>query len=146
MHNKRELLFDFVLENDKGDILITRLYSLDELCNSVDIDMIYEEDSFWLNGEYITNTDDWVCEFKIIDKRQYTTLDDIKGTKVIEGDIVKLPSGECCLIEFSENDFSFVLWVELLQEWMSLCYLKGLKNFEVVGNKYVNKNLLKESA
>lgn len=81
-------------------------------------------------------------ELKNIEIMQFTGLTDKNGKEVFEGDMISLGDGKAT-IEYSNQDFCFVFWHNIDEEWYSLAYLKGLKNFEIIGNIHEHKHLLK---
>lgn len=65
---------------------------------------------------------------------QFTGLKDCNYRDVFDGDKIKLhPSDEGTEVFYSDNDFCYLVWVDSLGDYMSLSYLKGFKNFEVIG-------------
>lgn len=85
------------------------------------------------------------CDFYNFDDvilMQYADIKDKNGVEIYEGYILKT-NKNIFKIEWSKQDFCFIFWVETLQEYMSLPFLIGLKDFEVIGNIYENPELLK---
>jgi uncharacterized phage protein (TIGR01671 family) len=76
-------------------------------------------------------------------RRQCTGLRDKNGALVFDGDFVQLSNGEVCLIEYNRNDFGCVLYVKTGGVgYVGLPFLNGYKNFEVIGNRWENPELL----
>lgn len=71
----------------------------------------------------------------------YTGLLDKNGIESCEGDIIKTPQ-DIFKLEYSEKDYCIVFYVNSAEQFMSLPYLVGLKDFEVIGNIYENPELL----
>ena len=142
---KREILFDFILQDKDKNILRTGKFTFDEILNSCGDDFIYEQDMYYLNGDLIEdNIEDWISDFKIIAKRQSTGCKDSKGNIIMEDDVVKrtrhnksweIPT----IIDYDKVSYkapSFCAFDLYLGDFVG-------QELEVVGNKYENKELLK---
>jgi hypothetical protein len=71
----------------------------------------------------------------------YTGLKDKNGVEVYDEYFVKAGTNIYHIV-WLENNFQPLFWSEELKEWMSLSYLLGYKNFEVIGNRFQNPELL----
>lgn len=71
---------------------------------------------------------------------QSTGLKDKNGNEVYENDLIDA-NGTKVKIEFLESDFCFGFWHEKYQEWYTLSFLKGLKNFEILGYAHKTSNI-----
>ena len=72
---------------------------------------------------------------------QFTGRKDRQGACLYEGDIIDIQGSNtviCC-----ENSYvGFYFFVEALNEFTSLAFLLGYKNFEIVGNTHQNPEML----
>ena len=75
---------------------------------------------------------------------QFTGLKDRDGKDIYEGDIVQAKN-DVFEIVYSNNDFCHVFWSNSQKNYMTLPFLKGIKDFEVIGNIYENPKLLEAS-
>jgi uncharacterized phage protein (TIGR01671 family) len=73
---------------------------------------------------------------------QYIGLKNSKGVEVFDGDIIKMEGVEPTEVFYSNPDFGYVVWIESMQAYMSMAFLNGYKNFEVIGNKFENPELI----
>jgi uncharacterized phage protein (TIGR01671 family) len=106
------------------------------------------DDDYYINheehisqGEWDSSYDDYVGELVKPDTiGQYTGLTDKNGTKIFEGDIIKINEQYTRVVRYSEVKASFVTCNE--NEWVG--YLKDYsKPVRVIGNIYDNSELLK---
>lgn len=143
----RENKFEFILECKKTkEIVRTKPFSLDEILHECGEDFIFECDYYYLDGKYIECNiyDDWICDFEIVARIQYTGLKDNSKEEVetYECDIVKMTDGDgwelgLGLVEFKNGKF-----VVVHKDGLDIC-LSDIP-FEVIGNIYENKDLLEE--
>lgn len=81
-----------------------------------------------------------VCNARLI-VMQYTGLKDKNGKEIYEGDIIQA-GDDVFKILYSNNDFCHVFWLNSQKNYMTLPFLKGIKDFEMIGNIYENPELL----
>jgi uncharacterized phage protein (TIGR01671 family) len=159
----REIRFKFVLEDSTGEKVVSRPYTLTQLCGASDVDdMIYVDldEKYGCDGNCTTEANQF-CEcggtfgdYAIVDRLQYTGLKDKDGVEIYEGHIVKLcygipPTHDTLTIEYADN--KIIAGISVSGWWMqnkrkngcssSLC--KTYENdLEVIGNIHENENLL----
>ena len=103
--------------------------------------MVYFEPMQCDNGMWFNAPDNVYHINEYHSLMQYTGLKDKNGADVYEGDYLRHKES-IFKIDYSELDFGFVFWHPKLKEDLGLPYLKGLKDFEIVGNIYQNPELI----
>lgn len=73
---------------------------------------------------------------------QYTGLKDKNGVELYQDDII-LVSGQKTVIECEKSFLGFYLWAESCREYVSLAFLTGYRDFEIIGNIHQNPELIK---
>lgn len=119
---------------DSGEWIYGDLIQMDNEC-------YIQQDIYVSQGEWDSSYTD--CVGEVVDTEtvgQYTGLTDKKGTKIFEGDIIKINEQYIRVVRYSDVKASFVTCDE--NEWVG--YLKDYdKPIRVIGNIYDNPELLK---
>lgn len=145
----RDLKFDFILAKDKN-IIRTFPFTLNEIIDFCGNDTIYEQTSFYLNGKLIDiskndieNQDDFIVNFDIIAKREFSGFTTNDGEEIYEGDI--------CSQDFPEEkkffkvifkDGTFKVKIKHLEFPLSIAIQNAMvhnMSIRKVGNIYENK-------
>lgn len=103
------------------------------------------EENYYIDKAYFIRTrneEDWTSRYYncLIDVKtigQYTGLDDRNGTKIFEGDIVRLGTNEIRFVFYGSTDFRHTMYGKYAKE-----FDYKDKGYEVIGNKYDNPELL----
>ena len=119
---------------DGGEWIYGDLIQMDDEC-------YIQHTEYVSQGEWDSSYTD--CVGEVVDTEtvgQYTGLTDKNGTKIFEGDIIKINEQYTRVVRYSEVKASFVTCDE--NQWLG--YLKDYnKPIRVIGNIYDNPEILK---
>jgi uncharacterized phage protein (TIGR01671 family) len=149
----REIKFEFVFQHIDSKEIKFKRFTLDEIANGFEDDLFILECDCEPIGETNVvecNCEDYLEDFRLIDKRQYTGVKDKNAKEIYEGDILQFTDyvgtgeynswDEEIMESFLNNKvvkFGNIGW-ENVGHWNC----KGGYMAEIIGNIYENPELL----
>ena len=126
----REIKFSYIYQSAETGTLIDLRYTLDKI----------------EKGNAARDKDNYLNQYSLVARRQYTGLKDTKGVEIYEGDVVRSKDGALCEVVFSRKAAKFCIQVYRMNPYKKMTKrVYSILSCEVVGNIYENPELLGES-
>jgi uncharacterized phage protein (TIGR01671 family) len=136
----REIIFEFVFQHVDSKEIKTKRFTLDEIANGFEDDLFILECDCEPVGETNVvecNCEDYLEDFRLIDKRQFTGLLDKNGKEIYEGDIVRAYGNIVEIKYFVQQSGPYYAGYNMLTA------IGTTHDVEIIGNVFENPELLK---